>query len=280
MGDYKLTAGQQQQLTDFLNAGKSIYIEGNDFGYFQAATAFYKMFGAQYLGDGNSTGNVSTLTGERNTLIDRSVMKYTYGSAYPDQWVDFIGSNGCDIMNLCQTKKGRLACYAGPSGTYRTIYSTTWFGAMKNAGSSHTKNEIMAAYMRYLKGDSLVVALADDIPASTGAVISMFLESPVAEGGRNYAVLGSVTGTNPGIPVGPVVLPLNYDSFMEMVIFKWNTTAFSNFLGDLDASGRAVASLNTLGPVDPSLVGYSLYFAFLLTDPIDTASNAVEIPIN
>jgi hypothetical protein len=280
MGDYPLTAGQQQQLTNFLNAGKSIYLEGNDFGYFQKTTNFYKMFGATYMGDGSSSNNVATLSGQRDTLMDGSLMGYPKGTQYPDQYVDYINPNGGDLLFKCQTSRGRGVCYAGPDGTYRTVYLTFWFGAMKNASSTHTKAELMAAIMRYLKGDSLVVTLEDEIPASTGIQIPMFLENPVSEGNRPYGVFGSVTGTSPGIPVnGSVTLPLNFDPFFMLVTSMWNTPAFSNFLGNLDATGRSIATFDTLAPLDPGLVGLTFYFAYLLRSPYDFASNAVEIPV-
>jgi len=66
MTDYALTAGQQQQLVDFLNDGKGLFIDGNDFGYFHNANTIYKMFGCSYLGDSNV---FSSLTGDDNRLL-------------------------------------------------------------------------------------------------------------------------------------------------------------------------------------------------------------------
>ena len=279
MSDYQLTAGQQQQLIQFLENGKSIYLEANDFAYFQKSTPFFQMFGAAYLGDGAASNNVSTLTGQSRTLMEGAVQAYLYGSSYPDEYVDELGSNGCDLLFKCQQGKGRVAAYAGANGTYRTLFSTVWLGAMKDASSNYTKKEIMAAYMRYLKGDRLVVALDDEVPVTTGAQVDLFLECPASEAGRSYGIFGSVSGTSPGTPAGSVTLPLNYDAFMSAVIANWNSAVFYRFLGQLDPAGRAWARLDTLGPVDPSFAGISMYFAFLLSNPMDFASNAVEIPL-
>ena len=279
MSDYKLTAGQQQQLIDFLDAGKSIYLEGNDFGYYHKNDSVYKKFGITYLGDGNSSGNVQSLQGKRNTILNGLQINYTYGSAYPDQYVDYIAASGADILYLCQGNKGRGSIYAGPNGTFRAIYSAFWFGAMKNSGATHTKNEIMAAYLRYLRGGSLVAGLTDRVSVAQASQVELFLENEVAEGGRSYGILGSVTGTAPGLPVGSVVLPLNYDPFMSTVVTLWNTSAFTDFVGSLSASGRAKATFDTLGPIDPALAGYTLYFAYLLTGPIDFASNPAAVEI-
>jgi len=280
MSDYKLTSGQMSALTNFLNDGKSIYIEANDFGYYQAATPFYKMFGANYVADGNATNNVQTLGGEQRKLLEGTQNPYTYGGAYPDQYVDVISSNGGDMILKSQGNKGRVVAYAGPNGTYRTIYSTMWLGAIKNAGSNFTKAQIMDAYMRYLKQETLVVTIKDEISASTGGAVTLLLEQPLSEGNRPYAIFGSVTGTTPGIPVGSAVLPLNFDPFLTTVAGLWNTPAFTNFLGTLKAEGRQMANFDTLNPLDPSFVGVSFYFAYLLTAPIDTASTAAVVRID
>ena len=48
-------------------------------------------------------------------------------------------------------------------------------------------------------------------------------------------------------------------------------------MGNLDGTGRASAALNTLGPVDPVMVGATVHFAYLLNYPMDYTSNPVEL---
>jgi hypothetical protein len=99
--------------------------------------------------------------------------------------------------------------------------------------------------------------------------------------GRNYFLLGSMSGTEPGIllPGGQATLPLNWDFFTDLTLEFANTAFFLNFNNVLDGSGRAAATLDTLGPLPAGSAGASLYFAFLLYDPYDYASNPVEIEI-
>ncbi len=52
-----------------------------------------------------------------------------------------------------------------------------------------------------------------------------------------------------------------------------------NFRGTLDGSGQATATLNSMGPIDTSLAGFEVWFAFVLMCPMDYASNAVPIEI-
>lgn len=279
MPDYVLTAGQQQQLNDFFDAGNSIYVEGNDFGYKMKNSDFYQKFGCTFEGDGKSMNNVQNLTGQANTLLDGCLIDYTYGLDYPDTFVDEISSAGGDIFFRCQDDIGRAVAYSGDAGTYRAIHSTIWFGAIKDAGASHTKAQIMQTYLNYLRGGNFVVGLTPELSATTGGKVHMFLENLSTDAGRVYAVVGSITGTNPGWPVGSVVIPCNFDSFTLIVINLWNTPLFVNFQSSLNTQGRAVATLDYSGTLDPSAVGTVLYFAHVLAAPFDKTSNAVEVSI-
>lgn len=209
--------------------------------------------------------------------MEAALMEYMYGD-WPDKYMNSIEADGGVIFFRSQEEKGRAVVYAGEEGSYRAIHSCFVFGAMKDALSSHSKAEIMAAYMRYLLGHSLVVGLESEMSVSQQVEINLLLEAGTKESGRGYAVLGSLTGTEPGIPVGSVVLPLNYDFFMEFVVSLWNTPVFMDFFSTLDSDGRNTAFLDNQGSLDPGLLGITMYYAYLLIDPMDFASNAVAIP--
>ena len=119
------------------------------------------------------------------------------------------------------------------------------------------------------------------ISAATGATVEFFLEAGATNAGRTYLMVGSANGTEPGVPLpgGLVTLPLNYDWFANYVLVNLNTPLFGNFLGTLDAAGSASATLDTGGPLDLSLVGLELNFAYTLLAPLDTVSNATPITI-
>jgi len=276
MTGYQLTAGQQQQLINFLNAGKSIYLEGNDFGYYHGTSQVYSMFGCSYLGDSDT---VLSLTGQQDTLAHDVSLNYhnaTYTNDYTD-WID--ASDGASLLFKSEEGKGRVVSYAGANGDYRAIHCSYVFGAMKNTGASHTKAEIMAAYMRYLQGGDFVLGVANDISASAGGSVCMGLEASVSEANRTYGVMGSVTGTSPGFHVGSVDVPLNPDPFFQFVFMYWNSTICNNFMGNLNGNGCAAATFDTLGAVDPSFVGVQMHFAYILANPIDYASAPVEVNV-
>jgi len=115
------------------------------------------------------------------------------------------------------------------------------------------------------------------IPA-TGGTVNFTLDAGIAKQNPQYILLGSVSGTEPGIPLpgGLETLPVNWDYFTDLILRLLNTGVFSNFLGTLDANGQATAQLN-VGPVPPAYVGVPIWFAFTLGNPFDVVSSPTYI---
>jgi len=126
-----------------------LYIENPDLGYAHSGTLLYQMLGATYLGDGNSyvTGNVQSVSGQSGTFVAGMNYNYMYQQP-PDNYVDYIGSNGGTLLFKSQEGYGRVICYAGPSNSYRSIYSTFNLGALRNG--VNTKLQLVTKYMEYL----------------------------------------------------------------------------------------------------------------------------------
>ena len=77
-----------------------------------------------------------------------------------------------------------------------------------------------------------------------------------------YWIFGSGTGTSPGTPLPDgTLLPLNFDGYFKLTLFKPNLAIFSNFIGMLDGAGNASASFNLPSGSDPSLAGITLNHA-------------------
>jgi hypothetical protein len=121
---------------------------------------------------------------------------------------------------------------------------------------------------------------ADEIYAATGGMVELQLNSGADHAGRNYLMLGSLTGTKPGTPLpgGSATLPLNWDPFTDLVLSQVNTQTFSYFMGQLDTNGQSVAKIQA-PPLLPTLVGVKMHFAYCLYPPIDYVSNPVEVMI-
>lgn len=139
---------------DFLDAGGSVYLEGNDFGYFHANDPIYDYFGCIWAGDGDLY-NVDHLYGQPGTMLEDLHLRYPIGEEV-DEWTDEIESAGGTILLRCQDNHGRAISWDGPSHNYRTIHSTFVFGAMIDQEPPHTKEEVMDAYMEFLYPEIVV----------------------------------------------------------------------------------------------------------------------------
>jgi len=115
--------------------------------------------------------------------------------------------------------------------------------------------------------------------AETGGTINFYLDAGPQNGNRNYLLIGSASGTTPGIPIpgGYETLPLNWDWFTEIVLALYNTAIFKNFHGKLLGDGKGEAIFDF--PGYPGTNGLELCFAYCLNNPFDVVSNPVEIKI-
>jgi hypothetical protein len=129
----------------------------------------------------------------------------------------------------------------------------------------------------------IAMALAPDghtLSAATGGTIDFELYTGQDNAGRNYLLLGSVSGTDPGYPLpgGLATLPLNLDAFTDVVLLLLNTSVFHDFLGTTDTYGQADAQLNA-PPLDPIHIGVIMHYAFCLNAYFDFVSNPVQIEV-
>lgn len=97
--------------------------------------------------------------------------------------------------------------------------------------------------------------------------------------GDAYALLGSISGTTPGIPLGGVTLPLNSDWFLGALAGGLGTAALPGFLGTLSADGTANASFDTQVPVPAVLLGQTVNFAWFTYYPTVAASEPAAVRI-
>ena len=113
---------------------------------------------------------------------------------------------------------------------------------------------------------------------STGGTVNFTLDAGIANQHRTYILAGSISGTEPGIPLpgGLVTLPLNWDGFTDVILQWLNTNTFKDFWGFLDQNGQATPQLN-VGPVPPAYVGIPIWFAFALSNPYDVVSHPIYI---
>ncbi len=140
-------------------------------------------------------------------------------------------------------------------------------------------NEFSSAYRSYFD-ELFLEASTSTLSASVGGNLDLALKGGLGNANRNYVLVGSGSGTTPGMPLpgGLVTLPLNRDSLTTRSFRQAGSAVFANFQGALDSSGRANAQFN-MPPISSSLVGTELHFAFGLSSPWDFVSQPVMATI-
>ena len=114
---------------------------------------------------------------------------------------------------------------------------------------------------------------------ATGGVANFELDATVAGAGHTYSLVASLSGAEPGLPLGPqLVLPLNDDAMLQVSLGLANSSIFGNSIGVLDGSGWASARFAAPPRLLSSQLGRPLAFAFT-TVPFAFVSSAVTLTI-
>ena len=113
-----------------------------------------------------------------------------------------------------------------------------------------------------LTGSPLELSLA-----SGGAQVFTFNAGPQPPVNL-YLLMGSSSGTAPGVPVDGLVLPLNLDAFLMYTLENANTAVHQGSLGSLlpDGTTSSAVAFNLPPALDPSLAGSTLHHAYVVFD--------------
>lgn len=115
--------------------------------------------------------------------------------------------------------------------------------------------------------------------------VQFLLNATVENAGRPYYLLGSLSGTAPGVTGLPenTVLPLNWDVFTEITVSAclFGSPVFVDFHGVLDAKGKGIALLEYDGLLTYDMVGMVMSFSFALgSEEGFTAWDYTSNPVN
>jgi hypothetical protein len=94
--------------------------------------------------------------------------------------------------------------------------------------------------------------------------------APLAAGELCF-VVGSVSGTSPGLTLNGVNIPLVVDAYTLYTVEQANQLPFSGTLGLLDSLGGRLSRLNVPAGSIPALAGQQLYHVSLGIDPTSLA---------
>lgn len=168
-------------------------------------------------------------------------------------------------------------------GVYRIPFHTTTVGGTehvrivvddgKGAVTLYPFVRLTAAPKAWLSSPaaSISSSLGDDVPLQ--------LAGGPGLADRGYVVLVSLSGTQPPSQFGNVTIPLANDPFVGWSFAYCGSNVLVNTCGVLDAQGQAQAKVvlqpNDLAPV----VGKTMTFAAVTLDPVDYASDPVQVAI-
>ncbi|QDU69668.1 PQQ-binding-like beta-propeller repeat protein [Engelhardtia mirabilis] len=119
--------------------------------------------------------------------------------------------------------------------------------------------------------DGLVLGYRDPTLLGQESTLSLSAggsQALTARAGPNFAgdfhlLLGSLTGTTPGLPLGIGTLPLNVDSYTQLTLSEPGSSFLPGSLGVLDSTGSASLALVVPAGTNPALAGLTVHHAFV-----------------
>lgn len=120
--------------------------------------------------------------------------------------------------------------------------------------------QILASFVDLVFRPSLI-ATTGGVSVGSGGSVALDVTAPVALAGAPYLVLGSASGTQPGVPIGSSVIPLNSDTYTLHTFLNPNSPPLLNGFGTLDANAQAQATFQLPPGLNPSLVGLQVHHA-------------------
>ena len=147
---------------------------------------------------------------------------------------------------------------------------------------SPREGELSQGALRVFSGAGL--SLTSDthlMSVDTGGTAQLTLDGGVGSAGFAYLVLGTTSGTSPGVPLPNFLWPLNVDAYTTYTLSPHGE--LKQFFGILDGAGRGNAQIVLPGGLSPALIGFQYHYAWLgidlamLLDPLVSASNPVPL---
>ena len=126
----------------------------------------------------------------------------------------------------------------------------------------------------------LLSTTTDALSTLSGGTIPFTLSAP-DEPGALYVLLGSLSGTDPGLALaGGVTLPLNFDAYTQFTADSANNPLLSNTLSTLSPLGQSTAAF-TVGPgqIPLGLIGATMNHAYLTFSLDGQSFSATSNPV-
>lgn len=182
---------------------------------------------------------------------------------------------------------------SGPSGAGARVMRLRWSGFPDcNQNGVEDVCDIAAGTSADGDGDGIpdecgaplsLVADGHEVSVTSGGVVTFALSAPAPPALNAYLLLGSASGTSPGLAIDAVHLPLNFDAYFVYSIASANGAELTGTFGTLAPDGSAASSLVLPPALSANLAGKGLDHAALVFDLAGTgplaafASNPVAL---
>ncbi|QDU70150.1 hypothetical protein [Engelhardtia mirabilis] len=182
-------------------------------------------------------------------------------------------SNGSEVAGALDLQGERTAViYLGTAGSAPA--AAPGWDPSPNGGNG--------TYLARVAVDPLTPAFGVETASISGqGTQSLVLDPGIEFGGSTFIMLGSITGTSPGIQVDGLVVPLQPDAYFDIVLSS-PSLVLSTGAGVLDGFGQALVTFAVPPGLSGSLAGATLHHAYVLLGTGGTlalASNAVPVTL-
>ena len=182
------------------------------------------------------------------------------------------GTTGGIVFGLTQTGPTSFAGNSGPQAVgdiVNILTNNTYINVHTTAvGSGEVRDQVRPAY---LNSDTDVVGLAN------GGKQTLYWQAGASHAGELYLVLGSLSGTAPGLPAGGDILPLNPDAYFSLTLS--GAGPLSGALGFLSPTGAGQTTFSIPAGLSPALAGVNAHHAGLTLDPFTGAVQLITEPV-
>ncbi len=197
---------------------------------------------------------------------------YRSGDYICDTSPESSPTNGCGV--------GKVSCgLPAPVSNYMDYTDDaclTDFTIEQNRRMRCTISQWRPLLARIIQPSTLVTD-SSAVSLSAGGTVTLDLESSISMGSWFYVMLGSLTGTSPGVALGNgVVIPLTYDPYFQLMLSSPGSAPFKKARGFLDHNGRGRARFVVPPGSDPTLAGLQLYHAYIASPDAVTFTFASE----
>ncbi|MFT5152120.1 MAG: hypothetical protein ACI841_002111, partial [Planctomycetota bacterium] len=217
--------------------------------------------------DGLLTGESNFLGGGEVFALPGEIYAVYLPDASPSGSLNLSGASGTMRQRWFNPRNGQFA------GNASTI----------TAGSSHSLGSPPTSpgkdWVVLIDRSSTLTSNTNSVSTANGGPIQFQLSAGAVNAGRTYLLLGTTSGTTPGVPLlSGATMPLNFDRYARFSVNNANSAMFINTSGTLGAQGNAIARIQFPPATFSGLVGTTMHHAYvLLTPQVNYASEAVPL---